>query len=171
MFSGKTETLIKTAIDLENAGAKYIAIKPTIDTRQAGNIIKSRASNRSIKAVSIDPFQADQDIISLIQAQKFLNIFIDEIQFFDKFSLLATITYLSIFKDMNIYLYGLNFDYKNKIYDINNYLIGIIDLKIDLKSECYLCGCAAEYTKRLIRSDKEIIIDDNIYVAACQEHK
>ena len=151
MFAGKTSALIKQYLDC--SGSKII-IDYNINNESNNfiSVIKNhcdseleciKAKTLNIKPTTQDPFILDQTT-SLIH-DKFIssqNIFINEAQFFPDL-------YEFVIKNehKNIYIYGLDGDFKREPIGQILSLIPLCDSVIKLKATC-ICGETALFTHR-----------------------
>lgn len=137
MRSGKSDALITQAERLQIAGLDHIVIKHRMDNERVEDIadqdyILSR-SGRKIECVSVSTREEVREIMIGHD-----NILIDEIQFFD------SVLYIDI-KNMlrqgkNIWVSGLDMDFRGISFGNVESLCGIADEIIKLKSVCSCCG-------------------------------
>lgn len=139
-----------------------------------GNIISHTKKN--IPSIYIDKCMGINKFIS----EKIKEIYIDEGQFFDDIYKWYSIINNSLNNIENIYISGLNYDYKGQIFN-NEFdkLLNIKDDKINVyyhTSKCYNCQEKAEYTILLDKSnlnkmDGNVLIADNsVYQPCCKNH-
>ena len=156
MFSGKTTCLINLIKKEKNP----LVINSILDTRPDSDSIMSH-NNEKINSLKVDKL-CDIDIIS------YTHIFVDEAQFFE--DLLKFVKKCMAF-DKHLVIAGLDGDYIQKPFGQIIYCIPLADEVHKLRSKCYLCSNTAPFTKRIINSDKCILIGaENIYKPSCRNH-
>ena len=159
MHSGKTAALISSYNKIWNKDS-VMCFKPKIDTRDVG-VIRSKDSATVIEAICIDSLN---DILNYIN-DKIKNIFIDEIQLLR--GDVNILTYLSVVKDINVYLAGLNMTSEQEPFLIMPNVLAISDVVENIKASCFDCGREANYTYFLGGKDKTIVIGDENYIPLC----
>ena len=82
MGSSKTANALMTRFNFEDKGKRVILMKPSIDTRDGADIVKSRAGLQA-KAVLIEPDSKIRDVLPK-SADYYDNIIVDEAQFLSK---------------------------------------------------------------------------------------
>lgn len=154
MKSGKSLRLLNTAFDLKSRGVSYLAIKPSLDTRD-GKFIYSRGREQKVSAVKV---RTTTNIVPLIIKHKVKNLLIDEIMLFDS-GIVAVLAYCRI-ENIDVYAAGLDLDFRRKSFVLpspkgQDYtldmadIIAEFDLKTQLTATCDVCGKTALYTQRL----------------------
>ena len=171
MFSGKSEKLLDVYNTVYNKNT-VIAFKPKMDTRDKA-YIKSR--NNKIKISTILVETIEQLYTSLIYSSTLPQsynrngkiILIDEVQFLK--GNVKWLVDLSIKKDYDIYIAGLNLTTNLKPFGIIGQILAISDNIIKLYSSCYYCGKQANYTKCLVNKTNDTLIGSNEYVPICKD--
>ncbi len=169
MFSGKTLTLINKILELENTNILVFKPKSDIRTKE----IYSRA-NKSYKAIEIEK---SEDILKYINSE-IENIFIDEIQFFDKnlINIIEKVLNLNI----NIFCSGLDRDYKSEFFYNSKKILELTKNSLQHKGICYSCKKPSTRTIRkingeiTIKDSPEILVEvfnnDNVeYFPVCKD--
>ena len=161
MYSGKSKALIKTYEDLTNK-SQALCFKPSKDSRDKSKI-KSRDLNIQIDSIVIKTFT---DILKHIK-ENTKYIFIDEAQFITgDFNILQK---LSIEKDIDIYIAGLNKTSNQKPFGTMPYILSIADKIEILNAECE-CGEKALYTISKTAKEQDILIDTGKeYKSVCRK--
>lgn len=164
MGSSKSLRLLVTAHDLDEKNIPILVIKPSIDTRDGIDIVKSRVGLER-ECVSIDPtlniFNVVNDMIHMmmVRMEKPIEwILVDECQFLTKEQvdqLSDVVDYLNI----EVICYGLKTDFMSKLFPASKRLLEIADLHEELKTFCD-CGNKALVNAR-IRQDGSIITEGN----------
>ena len=176
MNAGKSTTLLQSSYNYKERGMDTLVISPLIDTRYGNNTVTSRIGLQG-EAVS---FNRDEDLYQYITdaLQKNKNIkcvLVDEAQFLTKQQVqqLANIT-----DDFNIPVlaYGLRTDFMGELFEGSQYLLGLADQLIELKTICH-CGRKATMNARIdesgkiLREGEQVVIGGNeSYIALCRKH-
>jgi thymidine kinase len=165
MYSGKTSELIREQRRQQKIGRNILCINYSDDNRYSNdNYIVSHNEDK-IKCVKIKNLcDLSENIINSSDA-----IFIDEGQFFSDLKEYVIKWCEQLNKD--IYIIGLDGDFKRQPFgDILN-LIPYCDNVVKLKALCTMCndGTEALFSHRLINTKDQISIN-NYYVALCRKH-
>ena len=143
MNTAKSLLLITTAHNIEENGLQLMVLKPSIDSRDGSDIIKSRAGIEK-ECVTIDP---DTNLYSFIKAYKnvlsaqFLPlkwVLIDECQFLTE-EQVDQLSDVVDFLDINVMCFGLRTDFKSKLFPGSKRLFEIADDIEEIKATCQ-CG-------------------------------
>lgn len=151
MFAGKSSFIFNRINTIKDSS--HIAIKPIIDDRYDKNNIVTH-DNKKISCVNIDNllnYYKNNNI------NEYSNIFIDEAQFFN--DLEESVKYLEDIKFKgNLYICGLNGDFKKKpIGKIHNLLCKADEL-INLKGKCFNCKNKSSFSLKLTPDNSQIDI-------------
>ena len=143
MASSKTLRLLTTAYSFEEKGIQFIAIKPSIDTRDGDGIIRSRVGlERKCVMVdsTIDLFQAIRAYRNVLESQfeKLRWVLVDECQFLTE-EQVDQLSEVVDFLDINVMCFGLRTDFKSKLFPGSKRLFEISDEIEEIKSTCE-CG-------------------------------
>jgi thymidine kinase len=149
MYAGKTNSLINE-VDLHK---NYIVIDHGMSNSQ---FIISHDDKKI-------PCIKTTDLASL-HVDPFDTILINEAQFFEG---LVTFVKGCLYKHKNVYVYGLDGDFKQEVFGEILQLIPLCDEYVKLYAVCK-CGSNASFSKRLSES-KEQYLPDDIYVPVCRE--
>lgn len=160
MHSGKTAAMIATYKKIWNKD-HILCFKPNRDTRDIGEI-KSKDYDVTISSIGIDYFE---DILNYID-DKTRTIFIDEVQLME--GNVNVLTYLSIIKDIDIYLGGLNMTSEQEPFLIMPYILAISDEVEVIKASCYDCGRDATHTYYEGNKVEKIKVGDEGYIPLCR---
>ncbi len=161
MFSGKSKLLIEKIINKKNNNESFLTFKPYFDKRTENIYSRNGKQHKSNVIFKVDEiFNFDLKEID--------NIFIDEINFF-KESFYEKIIKL---KEMgkNIYLSGLDKDYRGDYFPFVKEILEIADEKKSLSGQCFNCGKKAFFTTRKINGkfDK---VDSPTYISETLDKK
>ena len=164
MKSGKSYHLLEA---IGNDNKEDIIIKSNKDTRRKGIYSRKELKYHETTDVvgSLMPLLDDVDFIERLK--KANNVFIDEAQFFDDLYEFV----ISIRSQVNIYMAGLNLNYKKEWFHSVEKVHSINEIEvIELKANCDDCKKDnACYSVLLIDSEDLIFIGDTEYGVLCQE--
>lgn len=162
MFSGKTTELLRI-MDREVIAKRYsLLFKPEIDNRYSE---KSVVNHNGIKkeALIVKNSKEILDICSNLNIEKkIINVFIDEVQFFDS----EIIEIINNLKKMNINIYvsGLNQTFKGEPFPFKDnknhigYLLAISDYIVSIDAVCNVCGNKATKTYRTGKDIETVVV-------------
>ena len=170
--SKKTADLLISAHQYPSA----IILKSTIDTRYGKNIVGSRVPG--LKKTANFCISIDEQIP--VEEIKYLNpsiVFVDECQFFSV-EQIESLHKLSYF--VNVVCYGLNTDFKRRLFPASKRLFELADNKVELKTPCYKCSakksifshklkkrkCDLDREKEFSQDDIEIGCEE-LYIPVC----
>ena len=168
MGSSKTAQALITKFNYEENGSKVLFIKPSTDTRDGENIVKSRIG-LSGKAMILKP----NDELAIKDIAGYDVIICDESQFF-------TPEQIERFKDIAVdcnipvLCYGLLTDFQTHLFAGSKRLIELADSLQEIKMVCK-CGCKATVNARLVdgkvvREGEQVMLGGNeSYKAMCYE--
>jgi len=180
MNSSKSLRLLATAHDFDEKNIPILVLKPSADTRDGKNIIKSRAGLER-ECVSID---ADVNIFDIVndykkiamatQARGIKWILIDECQFLTE-EQVDQLTDIVDYLDINVICYGLRTDFKSKLFPASKRLFELADDIEEIKTTCD-CGEKASINARFSKDGKiitegsQILVGgDDLYHAICRK--
>lgn len=161
MHSSKTASLITTYNKIWNKN-HIKCFKPNCDTRDIGEM-RSKDFNVGVKTIGIDTFD---DILKYID-DEITTIFIDEAQMLS--GNVGVLSYLSIVKDIDIYIAGLNRTSEQEPFLIMPQILAISDSIEVIKASCYDCGREATHTYYEGEKNDAILVGDNGYVSLCSK--
>ena len=147
MFSGKSNSLIET---YEYSSKSKLIFKPKIDSRSIDIISRT---GKKLKTTNVEK---EEEIMKQI-TDDVEEIYIDEVHFFD-------IKLIDIIQDIlemgiDIYISGLDRDYKQEEFLISRELIDIADYPVRLYARCHNCFKPSIYSIRL--KNNELILDED----------
>jgi len=177
MFSGKTTELLQLFSREAIAKRKSILFKPAIDNRYS----ESKVVNHDGRAISANIVKSAEEIYQTVidyleseenRASPLINVFIDEVQFFES-DILHVIKKLTD-KEINVFTCGLNQTYLGDPFPFKDgknhigFLMAISDYVIHLDAVCNNCGEAATKTYRKGDLTETVVIGGtDIYQARC----
>jgi thymidine kinase len=180
MASSKTLRLLSTAYNFEEKGVQIMVLKPSLDTRDGDNIIRSRAGlERKCVMVDkgIDLYNAVKTYSNILSTQfeQLKWVIIDECQFLTE----KQVDELSDVVDnlgINVMCYGLRTDFRSKLFQGSKRLFEIADTIEEIKSTCE-CGNRKTSINARFDENGEIITDgnqvmiggDETYTALCRK--
>ena len=159
MHSGKTAAMIAAYNKIWNK-EHVRCFKPSIDSRDLG-VMKSKDYGDGVPAICIDLFE---DILDHID-EDISTIFIDEAQLLK--GDVSVLSYLSVMKDMDIYVGGLNMTSEMEPFLIMPYILAISDEVEVIKASCFDCGRDASYTYFNGEKTDKILVGDEGYIPLC----
>lgn len=177
MFSGKTDSLLRSLDRFHWAKKPFLVFKLAKDKRYSEDKVKSHSHN-AIKAINIE---TPLDIWNHCQKHPDIKIVaIDEIQFLPThdndtlkplpFDAVVLCKKLKM-EGYHVLASGLDMDYKGDPYGLMPQLLAIADHVHKLKAVCFKCGEDAGFSTRLTDNDSiEAIGGDEMYKAHCYKH-
>lgn len=166
MFSGKTTWLINEHNKLSSQD-NTLFINHTFEYNR--NPLDYCVSHDNVQCTTKSVFcktlsQYNSDFIS---SENIINIFVNEGQFFDD---LDKWLYNVQTTDINIWVSGLDYDYKQKPFGKILACIPLSNEFHKLTSTCTSCKGIATYTKRTSTDKKKVLIgNDEIYMPVCRK--
>lgn len=159
MHSGKTEAMLDVYRKIYNKD-HIKCFKPRIDVRDKG--IKSKVYEEEIPAILINKFE---DILSHMDESVSI-IFIDEAQMLE--GNIGVLSYLSIARDIDIYVGGLNQTSEQEPFLVMPQILAISDEVSVIKASCFDCG-RDEATHTYFSGEKTeaIKVGDEGYMPLC----
>jgi thymidine kinase len=164
MGSTKTMNLLTTAYNLEEKGISVMCMKPSVDTRDGLEVIKSRIGIEKgcvIIYPDSDLYKSIQNIRS-VEAATFKPItnwiLVDEAQFLSKEQINSLAKVVDDF-NVNVMCFGLRTDFKSNLFEGSKRLFEIADSIEELKSICE-CGKKTIINAR-IDENGNVITDGN----------
>jgi len=175
MNTGKSALLLMKAHSFLENGIPILCIKPSIDTRDGEDIIKSR-TGMSMECLSIDP---DDDIYVIVTnyCQNLIGadmpvpkwVLCDEAQFFTA-AQVDQLARIVDTMDINVMCYGLRTDFRTELFEGSKRLFEIADNIEEIKLSCS-CGRKAIFNAR-VDSDGQIAIDgDSIEIGGNDRYR
>ncbi len=162
MFSGKSEELIRRLRRAEIAKKKVVIFKPEIDKRYDEAYVVSH-SYQKMKAINI---ANSGEIMKYVEPGTEV-VGIDEAQFFDK-GIIETVKELAK-RNIRVIVAGLDQDYRGEPFGPIPELMAVADQVSKTQAICVKCGNPATKTKRIVKSDEQILVGaGDIYEARCR---
>lgn len=180
MKSKKSLLLLATAHDFDEKNIPILVIKPSADTRDGADIIKSRAGVER-KCVSVDVHINLFELVSKINHVKMATleegikwVLVDECQFLAE-EQVDQLSDVVDFLGINVMCYGLRTDFKSKLFPASKRLFELADDIEEIKTTCH-CGEKASINARfspegkIITEGSQILIGgDDLYRAICRK--
>ena len=180
MGSSKSLRLLATAHDFDEKNIPILVIKPSADTRDGADIIKSRAGLER-KCVSVD---ADFNLYELVSKFNQIKsatleegikwVLVDECQFLAE-EQVDQLSDIVDFLGINVICYGLRTDFKSKLFPASKRLFELADRIEEIKTSCK-CGDKASINARfspegkIITEGSQILVGgDDLYHAICRK--
>ena len=170
MGSSKSAQALITKFNYEELGMKVWLIKPSVDTRDGAEIIKSRIG-LSQKAEIILP---GDDIIEKFDVQQGIDVIIsDECQFFTP-EQIDQLRVLVDERDMPVLCFGLRTDFLTHLFPGSRRLFEVADSLTEIKTVCS-CGHKATVNARIadgrvVTEGAQVFLGGNdSYVAMCHK--
>ena len=172
MGSSKTAQALITRFNYMELGMSVWLIKPSVDTRDGADVIKSRIGLEA-RAQVITP---EQDIIDEYQKQPGHDVIIaDEAQFFTP-AQIDQLRQLVDEEDIPVLCFGLRTDFLTHFFPGAQRLMELADSLTEIKTVC-ACGRKATVNARIDASGRIITQGDQVflggndsYVAMCHKY-
>lgn len=167
MFAGKTTWILDTIAKQEQLGEKLLVIKPRLDDRYGKEAMLHSHNGKSGIAVLVDESKP-QEILGIWTelGEQHATIVIDEVMFFDP--VIIEVIKELLARELGVIVAGLDTNYKKEPFGIMSRLIKLADTPIQLRSRCYRCGEAADFTQRLSGGSADIEVGaSDRYQPAC----
>lgn len=163
MFSGKTTQLIHI-YNTEYANNKNIkVINYTGDTRYHDTMLSTH-DKVMIPCIFTNKIQ---DVCQIDDMCNYDTILINEGQFFP--DLYETVYELVETHHKNVYICGLDGDFKRKKFGGLLDLIPLCDKIVKLSASCVRCKQPAIFSKRLTDEDQQVVIGSSNYAPMCRQ--
>lgn len=160
MFSGKTEHLLDIYFRIYNKDSIKV-FKLLLDTRDYC-LMKSKTYVIEVPAIGITSFE---ELLAYID-EKTRIIFLDEVQLI--VGEVSVLNYLSIVKDIDIYLAGLNMTAEQEPFLLIPQILAISDKVENIFASCYDCGREATLTYYDGVKNEAIKVGDEGYLPLCR---
>ena len=168
MGSSKTANALMTRFNWEDKGKKVALLKPSIDTRDGADIVKSRAGLMAT-AKLVFPDGTIQDALEA-PASEYDNIIVDEAQFLTK----AQVDELRDIADEGTFVmcYGLKADFMGNLFEGSKRILELAD---SLREVVTMCPCGkkpimnARYSgNKILYEGEQVVVGGNeSYIALC----
>lgn len=167
MNSSKTANALMQKYSLEQRNINVLLLKPLIDTRTKGNIVKSRIGLMS-EAIT---FCKEDNLLDKLKSYEYKAIIVDECQFATA-EQIEQLKQLTIKCNCNVYCYGLKTDFSSHLFEGSKRLLELADKLVELETYCD-CGNVATINARFLdgklvtEGDQIVIGGDDLYKAMC----
>lgn len=168
MNSSKTAQTLMVKFNYEENGMKVALLKPSTDTRDGANIVKSRIGLKG-EAFVIRP----EDDIRISMVGRYDVIICDEAQFFTP-EQIEQLKDIAVFGNIPVLCYGLLTDFQTHLFPGSKRLIELADSVQEVKTICK-CGRKASVNARITdgkvvtEGDQVMLGGNNEYQAMCYE--
>lgn len=171
MGSSKTANALIAKFNYEERNMTVWLIKPSVDTRDGDDIVRSRVGLES----EADVVRPDDDITVLYANRPKADVIIaDECQFFTE-AQIDQMRYLVDNEDLPVLCFGLRTDFRTKLFPGSRRLFELADSITEIKTMC-ACGSKATVNARIspdgrvITSGQQIFLGGNdSYIAMCHK--
>lgn len=171
MGSSKSAQALITKFNYEELGMSVWLIKPSVDTRDGEDIIKSRIG-LSAKADIITPADSVKDMFSKLEKKDV--IIADEAQFFTP-EQIDELRYLVDEENIPVLCFGLRTDFLTHFFPGSRRLMELADSMTEIKTVC-ACGRKATVNARIdsegkiITKGSQVFLGGNdSYIAMCHK--
>ena len=169
MGSSKSAQALITKFNYEELDMKVWLIKPSIDTRDGAEIIKSRIGLKQVAEV-ISP---DMDIAEIYKTKENINVIIsDESQFFTP-EQIDQLRFIVDNYNIPVLCFGLRTDFLTHMFPGSLRLMELADSITEIKTVCR-CGSKATVNARIdpegriVTEGSQVLLGDNDnYIAMC----
>ena len=154
MGSSKSAMALMTQYNYEQQGYKVLLLKLDIDTRD-GAYIKSRALSSKKECILFSSTDNLKEILlqEEIKGHKYDAIIVDEAQFLTK-SHVEELKDITIYKDINVFCYGLKTNYATQLFEGSKRLCELADSERELKS---ICKCKNKATINALKINGKVV--------------
>lgn len=172
MGCSKTAQALITKFNYEERGMKTLLLKPSIDTRDGAEIVRSRIGLEA-KAVVLAPSENALELFS--SAYSDCNVVIvDECQFL-KEEQVDQLSEIVMKYDVPVFCFGLSTDFTTHLFEGSKRLFEIAESIVEIKSVCK-CGKKATVNARIddegnvVFSGEQVVLGGNDrYVPMCRK--
>ena len=172
MGSSKSLRLLATAHDFDEKNIPILVLKPSADTRDGKDKVKSRAGLER-DCISVEP---NVNLYTAINEFKepLRWVLVDECQFLTE-EQVDQLSDVVDFLNINVICYGLRTDFKSKLFPASKRLFELADDIEEIKTSCN-CGGKASINARfspegeIITEGNQILVGgDDLYHAICRK--
>lgn len=172
MGCSKTAQALITKFNYEEKNLKVLLLKPSVDTRDGADIVRSRIGLEA-KAVVVAP---EDDIFALFAQQYFdrAAVIVDECQFL-KEKQVDQLAQIVIEYDIPVFCFGLSTDFTTHLFEGSRRLFEIAESITEIKSVCK-CGKKATVNARVdnkgnvVFDGEQVVLGGNDrYVPMCRK--
>lgn len=179
MGCSKSAQLLMKSHSFDERNVPHLCMKPTVDTRDGFDIIKSRVGIEK-ECLTIDIGDNIYDLITQFRTKSIFEgveipkwILIDEAQFLTT-EQVDNLTQIVDEYEINVMCYGLRTDFATKLFEGSKRLMEVADNIEEMKISCS-CGNKAIVNARfdrgnLITEGEQILIGgDDVYIPLCRK--
>lgn len=166
MNSGKSLNLLIKAHNFDENGIPILVLKPSIDTREEGEIIKSRIGvERKCKLID-----KKDNLFNIAIKNRYVKwILVDECQFLTPLQVDQLSKVTDTLK-INVVCYGLRTDFKSRLFPASKRLFEIADTIEEMKSYCE-CGNKATINARFDAEGKMLTDGEQVEIGGNETYR
>jgi thymidine kinase len=167
MGSSKTAQALMLRFSYIERGKKVLFLKPSVDTRDGENFVRSRIPGLE---APIEMYGPTTDILKLYDF-KFLEVdcvIVDEVNFSTK-EQIDQLKYIAEEFDIPVFTFGLRTNFKTELFEGSKRLFEIADTISEIKSPCH-CGKKTVVNARF-KGHKIIYDGEDIVIAGDDQYK
>ncbi len=175
MNSSKTANALMVKYNYEERGQKVLLLKPSIDNRDGGCLIKSRAGLTEECLLIYKDSNIYEVVHGYIDKYAKINcVIIDEAQFLTK-QQVYHLTRLVDNDRIPVICYGLRADFRGELFEGSQYLLAWADTIEEVKTICW-CGKKAIMNARyqgdkILKEGEQVEVGGNDrYISLCRSH-
>jgi thymidine kinase len=144
MACGKTLMLLAVAHAYEQQGKRVFVIKPELDDRFGGELVRSRAGTHRTADFCAGP----QSQLPLAEIQGVDCVLVDEAQFLSA-PFVDLLRALTLEFDIPVICYGLRTDFQTQLFEGSKRLLELADTIEEIKTTCHYCNRKGIFNMRL----------------------
>jgi len=154
MGSSKSAVALMTQYNYEQQGYNVLLMKLDIDTRD-GAYIKSRALSSKQPCLLFSSTDNLKEILlqEEIKGKRYDAVIVDEAQFLTK-SHVEQLKDITIYKDIDVFCYGLKTNYATELFEGSKRLCELADSERELKS---ICKCKNKATINALKINNKVV--------------
>lgn len=158
MGAGKTSMAINKAYEFKERGKKVYVYLPE-------NVRKPRLDSRNGSSVGISDELLSDECLSNIDEGSI--VIIDEAQFLSD-KAITELKFLSSYKNVMVFCFGLLTDYTKKLFPGSKLLIEVAETIREVPCMCEHCDKKAQYNFRVTSEKDLIVLDKYKYKSLCE---
>jgi thymidine kinase len=174
MGASKTSNALMVEYNYRERGQNAVILKPSIDTREGINVVKSRLGIGKEAVLIFSQTDVFETISGMNSAAKIDCVIIDEAQFFSGdqvYQLCRIVDELNI----PVIAYGLRADFAGNLFTGSERLLALADTIEEIKTVCWCSKKATMNARvidgRVVKVGEQIVIGGNeSYIALCRKH-
>lgn len=176
MGSRKTAEVLMMKYNYEERGRRVLLLKPKVDERDGGHIIRSRTGFQSECEVIDEDFNAcNLNLFNANNGKRRCDIvLVDEAQFLTVPQVMQLVIIVDEF-DMPVTCYGLRTDFQGNMFPGSERLLALADNIKQIDPVCW-CGRKAVMNARyqngkVIKHGEQVLLGgDDKYISLCRKH-